>query len=324
MNDSKSWRPSAAMGVLRHRAHLLQRVRQYFIDQQVLEVETPILSAYATVDPAIESFRLDDGFASPRFLHTSPEFAMKRLLCAGFGDCYQVAKVFRKEELGRFHSGEFTLLEWYRIGQDHRELMIGVDRFVRDAISPVRSLKATLNFSYIEALKEFADIDLIGVEVSALEACLIHHKVAVPDVMGEEVTPWLDLIMGAVVSSRLPKDRPVFIYDYPVEQAALARIREGDLPVAERFELFIDGLELANGFHELADSEGQRLRFIKEQEKRSDQGLYHYPYDESLIQALDSGLPDCAGVALGIDRLLMVMLKAEHINEVLSFDQGRA
>ena len=299
--------------------------RAFFHARDVWEVETPVLSQAATADPHIDSFSLSSlQGRAPRYLHSSPEFPMKRLLAAGSGSIYQVCKVFREGEAGRRHNPEFTLLEWYRIGFDHRALMNEVDALVRELVQETVGehlpLAESQYFTYQEALQRFADLDLLNAEVATLQDCARRHGLDVP-ALGDERDAWLDLLMSHVVEPALPRDCPVFIYDYPASQAALARVR-GE--VAERFELYINGMELANGFHELDDANEQRRRFEQENQLRLQAGLVAMPLDEHLLAALEQGLPDCAGVALGFDRLLMLIAGQTDIAAVLSFDSERA
>jgi len=315
------WRPSASLETLRLRARLLAQTRAFFHARDVWEVETPLLSQAATPDPHIHSFVVSTPAGlKPRYLHSSPEFPMKRLLAAGSGSIYQICKVFREGETGRRHNSEFTLLEWYRPGFDHHALMNEVDTLVRELVGGRLLLTDTQFFSYQEALKRFAGLEPPNADLDALQDCARQHNVDVP-ALGDDRDAWLDLLMSHVVEPALPRDCPVFIYDYPASQAALARIR-GEL--AERFELYINGMELANGFHELTDGDEQRQRFEAENQRRIQVGLPAMPLDAHLLAALEQGLPDCAGVALGLDRLLMLIAGQTEIAAVLSFDSERA
>jgi len=316
------WRPSASLDTLRLRARLLMQTRAFFHALDVWEVETPALSQAATPDPHINSFTLASptGRASPRYLHSSPEFPMKRLLAAGAGSIYQLCKVFREAEKGRRHNPEFTLLEWYRIGFDHHALMHEVDVLLRELVSEHLLLGETQYFSYQSALQNFIGVDPFDVDLTALQTCARRHGLDVRG-LGDDRDAWLDLLVSHVLEPALPCDCPVFIYDYPASQAALAQLRGN---VAERFELYLNGMELANGFHELADATEQRQRFEAENLLRQQRGLPSMPLDEHLLAALAQGLPDCAGVALGFDRLLMLVAGKTQIADVLSFNNERA
>lgn len=322
-----SWKPTASIDTLRLRGELLASIRAFFAEHEVLEVDTPSLSHGATVDPSIDSLSVDyHGPGAARlWLHTSPEFPMKRLLAAGSGDIYQLAKVYRDGEAGRFHNPEFTLLEWYRLGFDHHRLMDEVEALVGGVLAGRRSLAPARRYSYRDAFLEHAGIDPHGASNRALMECAEQFGAIVPDSLRvEERDTWLDLLLTQVVEPRLERDRMVFIHDYPASQAALARVRDGDPPLAERFELYLDGVELANGFHELADGTEQRRRFGAEQAQRREEGRSAPPMDERFVAALEAGFPPCAGVALGIDRLVMVAAGAAHIDEVIAFPVARA
>ena len=319
------WRPSASPATLVIRARLLQRIRAFFQAREVLEVETPLLSRAAVTDPHIESFLVQDPRGrTPRYLHTSPEFAMKRLLAAGSGSIYQVCKVFRQGEAGRQHNPEFSMLEWYRLGFDHQQLMDEVDSLIRELLDGYRALMDTQRLSYREAFQHYAGIDPLSASITELQAKVKQHGIEVIGLDDTHKDPWLDLLMTHVVEPALPQDCPVFIYDYPASQAALACIRQESPPVAERFELYLGGMELANGFHELTDAAEQRQRFTVDLASREASRLSCVPMDERFLAALESGLPACAGVALGIDRLVMLAAGVKSISEVIAFDDEHA
>ncbi len=311
------------MAVLRARAQLYGAIRGYFEAHGVLEVETPILSAGATVDPNIDSFATREKPGSERWLQTSPEFAMKRLLAAGSGPIYQIARVFRREEAGRHHNPEFTLLEWYRPGWDHLRLMDEVETLLRLAGVPEGPRWERL--TYREAFLRHAALDPFGASLEQLRAACAGRLNLSGDLAAETRRDvYLDLLMSAAVGPQLGLEVPAFLYDFPASQAALARVRDGDPPLAERFELFWKGIELANGFHELTDAAEQQRRFEQDRAQRSGQGREAPPYDARLIAALEAGMPQCAGVALGLDRVLMLMLGLPELAEVLAFDTARA
>lgn len=316
-----TWRPGATQATLRARADLLARTRAFFAARKVLEVETPALSRAAATDPRIESLRthMSGEGGRARYLHTSPEFPMKRLLAALSGDIYQICKVFRNGEAGRWHNPEFTLLEWYRTDFDHHALMDEVAELLAGLIEPYRPLAAPERLSYGEAVLQHAGVDPFTDTVDRIEACIRGAGVSPPDSLGEDRSAWLDLLISTCVAPRLGRGRATFVYDFPPAQAALARIRPDPQPVAERFEVFVDGIELANGFHELTDADEQRARFDADLAARERAGSTAAPVDEHLLSALAAGLPDCAGVALGFDRVVMLATGARHIAEVLSF-----
>jgi lysyl-tRNA synthetase class 2 len=323
------WRPGASLDTLRLRARLLARVRAYFAACGVLEVETPLLSVAASSDPALASFRTPyhgPGLAAgqPLYLHTSPEFPMKRLLAAGSGPIYQLARVFRDGEAGGRHNPEFSLLEWYRPDWGLEALMDEVEGLVTGLREDAPPLPATRRYRYRELFQEILAIDPLTASVAELRVCSRQAGIQAPDSMPQDdPDPWRDLLLTHAIEPRLGTGL-VFLYDYPASQAALAQLRPGDPAVAQRFELYWDGLELANGFHELGDAVEQRARFAADNRKRAALGLPAMPADERLLAALQQGLPDCSGVALGLDRLLMRLAGLERIDQVLAFAIDRA
>ena len=324
----EAWRPTATLERIRLRALLLGRVRAYFASTGALEVETPALVRAAVTDVHLESLRVADdslgsGGATAGYLQTSPEYAMKRLLCAGAPDIYQVCKVFRAGERGRRHNPEFTMVEWYRNGQDHHALMRDVEALIRHVLEPVRTFGPSESVSYCEAFERRLGLNPLQASVAAITAAVEAAGVHVPDSMsaGSSRDDVLDLAMGTVVAESFARDRLTFLFDFPASQAALAQIR-GD--VASRFEAFWGPLELANGFHELGSADEQGARFAADVEQRRAQGQSVRPVDQLFIDALAAGLPPCAGVALGFDRLLMVASSAAHIDEVITFPFERA
>lgn len=323
------WRPNTPPETLRRRAALLARLRDHFAGQGVLEVDTPILARAAVTDPHLHSLATrytGPGAAHglPLYLHTSPEFFMKRLLAAGSGSIYQIAKVFRDGEAGGRHNPEFTLLEWYRTGYDHRRLMADVEALVVSALDGALGLAPSESITYRDAFRRHAGVDPFTAAGAELAACAARHGIAAPPGLDlQDIDGWLDLLLTALVEPQLGRGRLTFLHDYPPSQAALARILPGPPPVAARFELYLEGMELANGFHELTDADEQRRRFEADLIRRRELGLTTVPMDTALLAALAHGLPDCAGVALGVDRLLMLAVGAKCIEEVLSFPLGR-
>ena len=319
------WRPSASRDALVIRARLLQRIRAFFQRREALEVDTPLLSRAAVTDPHLESFIVQGSQAgNPRYLHTSPELAMKRLLVAGSGPIYQVCKVFRYGEVGRLHNPEFSMLEWYRPGFDHIRLMAEVDELLREMLAGYRPFMDTLKLTYREAYQRYVGLDPFSATITELQAAVKQHGINVTGLDESHKDPWLDLLMTHVIEPSLPSASPVFLYDYPASQAALARIRQDAPPVAERFELYLGGMELANGFNELTDAVEQRQRFAADLACREELDLPWMPVDERFLAALEVGLPACAGVAMGIDRLVMLAADVKNISEVLAFDDIRA
>jgi elongation factor P--(R)-beta-lysine ligase len=318
MND---WQPTASLENLKLRAKLLDKLRQFFAARGVLEVDTPALSRAGATDRHIQSFRVEDGRKGHLYLHTSPEFPMKRLLASGSGDIYQICKVFRSGEVGRHHNPEFTMLEWYRLGLDHHQLMAEVAVLVGGLIP---ELDPPEYLTYREAFQLHAGFDVAQAGSKECIAALTRDGRRVPAEDQLDYDGWLDMVAGDLVYPALGRGRLTFIYNYPASQAALARIWPGEPPVAERFEAFIDGLELVNGFHELADAAEQRRRFEADSTYRRQHGLMDVPMDEHLLTALGHGLPGCAGVALGFDRLVMIAAGARSIGEVIAFPGTRA
>ncbi|MEA3413758.1 MAG: EF-P lysine aminoacylase EpmA [Pseudomonadota bacterium] len=315
------WRPAAAPERLALRARVLAEVRDFFARRAVLEVETPLLSQAGTTDPNIESYTVADADGSLRFLQTSPEFAMKRMLSAGIGDIYQIGKAFRRAEAGRWHNPEFTLLEWYRTGFDHWRLMDEVEALCRTLLGDV-IVGETHWKSYSAAFDEATGIDPNAPEPGAIADCA--QALGLTTVESLDTSQWLDLFFSEAVARRFPAGRLTFIYDFPAEQASLARIRDGSPPVAERFEVFLGPMELGNGFHELTDAAEQHARFEAELKRRSRAGKAGVEMDRRLVAALQAGMPECAGVALGVDRMLMARVGATHIEEVIAFPWPRA
>ena len=306
---------------MRQRASLLATLRQFFAVRSVLEVETPLLCRSGITDPAIEPFVVVSGDSQqlPRFLQTSPEYAMKRLLAAWGQPIYQISKAFREGEAGARHNPEFSLLEWYRPGFDHHQLMAEV----ADLVQCCLGARALQKFSYRQLFQERLQLDPFTATSTMLEAVVRRHLD--PGNLSGDRDLWLDLLMSHVLEPQLGRDAICFIYDYPVSQAALARVVQADdVQVGQRFELYVEGMELANGYCELTDAHEQRQRFERDNLVRRERGQCERPVDESLLQALMHGLPECSGVALGIDRLLMLASGVSDIRKVLAFDWERS
>jgi len=316
------WRPSASLANLTERANLLTRLRAFLSDRGMLEVETPLLSQGTVPDPGIAVFKIptDGGGAGPRYLQSSPEFAMKRLLAAGAGDIFQIGKAFRCGEVGRHHNPEFTLLEWYRVGWDHAALMREVAALVGEVLEtqgwqvwPYRAL-----FGELLAIDPLEEGDGHDAPASWLRAAR-EQMDAVPKGLDRDAV--LDLLMSHCIEPGIRDWGVVFVTDFPPAQAALARTHQIDhKTVAARFECYVHGQELANGYWEQTDAGALEEQLNTENSRRQMRGLTPRPIDKRLLAAQRHGLPDCAGVALGVDRLLALKLGAENLAEVISFD----
>ena len=308
------WQPSASLNTIQARARLFQQIRAFFAERDCLEVDTPLLSTSTNTDANIESIPARN-FGSDLFLQTSPEFAMKRLLAAGSGSIYQICHAFRAGERGRRHQSEFTLLEWYRTGFDYWQLMDEMQALI-DKLSGEQNRYQRI--SYTDLLKSEANVDIDSISLDELRNSCI-EQLPGTDSSQLDFDQCLDLLVSLIVEPGMQGF--IFVYDYPVSQAALARVNAKNPKVAERFELFHNGLELANGFSELTDAEIQRTRFEEDNRQRLKKGLDPYPIDENLLAALAHGMPECAGVALGLDRLLMVLEGFDSIDHVMTFSE---
>jgi len=315
-----TWQPTMTQQHRICRAQLLADIRRFFVERGVLEVETPILSRHTVTDVHIESFQVKDCNSSQfYYLQTSPEYAMKRLLAAGSGPIYQVAKAFRHDECGAQHNPEFTLLEWYRPGFTHHDLMDEVDDFLQTLLASLPGRRITYEQLFIDRffLSPFA------CSLQELQDLARQHDLAQAEAIADRDT-LLQFLFSLITDNDMGEDRPLFVFDFPASQAALARISSDNPQVAERFEVYMRGIELANGFHELLDADEQRRRFMQDQQQRQKRGSPEIIIDERLIGALQAGLPACAGVALGVDRLLMAKLKLKKIASVISFPWAMA
>lgn len=312
------WRPSASLEALRARARLLASIREFFAARQVLEVETPLLASAGVTDPALEPFCVDTS-VGVRFLQTSPEYAMKRLLAAGSGDIYQLAKAFRADEQGARHNPEYTLLEWYRLGFTHHQLI----REVAELLLLVLDRPGWQVWPWEQLFSHVLNLDAANSNVQQLADCatkVLGHEPPVLDRDG-----LLDLLMTHAIEPAIASWGMVFVVDYPASQAALARrFERGGSLWGARFECYVDGIEMANGYWEARDAHDLRTRFNADNQIRVSRGLPEYPVDERLLAAMEAGLPDCAGVALGVDRVLMLQEHSERIDNTLAFAWDRA
>lgn len=319
MYQSDLWQPTASMATLHRRAALFRVIREFFYQRQVLEVDTPCLSLASISDPHIEvltSHTKTLGQEVIYYLQTSPEYAMKRLLAAGAPSIYQLGKVFRAEEIGRRHSIEFTLLEWYRLGFDHWQLMQEIDALL-SVLTGAEVISERL--SYAQAFERHLGVDPFSVSLAILQdLCHQHTEYGLDETDRDSL---LELLFATLIEPNIGQQMPCFIHSYPVSQAALARSQTDDSgrQTAARFELYWRGMELANGYFELTDADEQGVRMRCDMQARAAQGKAPRQADERLLKALANGLPACAGVALGVDRLLMLLLGQERIDAVLPF-----
>lgn len=319
MSESVNWQPSAPMSNLLKRASMLADVRRFFADRGVLEVETPAMSQTTLADVYQFPFQLeyqgcDDCESQKLYLVTNPEYHMKRLLAAGSGPIFQLGRSFRNKDADSRHNPEFTILEWYRPCFDMYRLMNEVD----DLLQQILDSEPAESLSYQQAFLRHLDIDPLSADKAVL-AELVEAKGLTDQLEGEERDCLLHVLFQREVVPNLGQEKPVFVYHFPANQAELAQISSEDHRVAERFQVFYHAMELADGFHELSDIEELRKRLEQENIKRAARNLPTYPIDERLMAAVAAGMPDCSGVALGVERLLMVAVNAEDISEVMAF-----
>ncbi|AOV98129.1 elongation factor P lysine(34) lysyltransferase [Edwardsiella hoshinae] len=325
MSDTASWQPSAPVANLLKRASIMATIRRFFSDRGVLEVDTPSMSQATITDVHLVPFQthfVGPGVAQGMtlYLMTSPEYHMKRLLAAGSGPIYQLCHSFRNEESGRYHNPEFTMLEWYRPHYDMYRLMNEVD----DLLQQVLECDSAETLSYQQAFIRHLDVDPLSADKAQLREVAAKLDLSNVADKEEDRDTLLQLLFAFGVEPHIGKERPAFVYHFPASQASLAQISTEDHRVAERFEVYYRGVELANGFHELTDADEQRLRFEQDNRKRAALGLPQQPIDEHLLAALAHGMPDSSGVALGVDRLIMLALSAERLSEVIAFSVDRA
>lgn len=324
-----SWQPTMDWHHAKQRSQVLSLIRLFFSERDVIEVDTPLLSSSSVTDPHLDAFVTHFNYSAEShcsestvlYAQTSPEFAMKRLLASGYGCCYQICKAFRHEQQGRYHNPEFTMLEWYRLGFNHFDLMDEVEELMQlilkcDKIERISYQALFINKVNLDPLNTNIN-ELIGVitQFDKLSDWLLEE---------ESVDTLLQFIMAELIEPDIGKDTPCFVYDFPASQASLAKISSKDIRVAERFECYYKGVELANGFNELTNVEQQKLRFMQDNDLRKQLGKPTLEIDENFIAALEQGLPACAGVALGIDRLVMIALSVNKIDDVITFPLSNA
>lgn len=325
MSETATWQPSASIPNLLKRAAKIAEIRRFFADRGVLEVETPCMSQATVTD--VHLFPFETRFVGPGhsqgmdlYLMTSPEYHMKRLLAAGSGPIYQMGRSFRNEEAGRHHNPEFTMLEWYRPRYDMYRLMNEVD----DLLQQVLDCDTAETLSYQQAFTRHLNVDPLSADKAELREAAAKLDLSNIADTEEDRDTLLQLLFTMGVEPHIGRDKPTFVYHFPATQASLAEISTEDHRVAERFEVYYKGIELANGFRELTDSREQRQRFEQDNRKRAARGLPQHPVDNNLLDALEHGMPECSGVALGVDRLIMIALGASSLSDVLAFPVTRA
>ncbi len=300
------------MEILRQRAAFIKNIRLFFEQKKVLEVETPLLVSHPNPDAHIEHFSVD--LNPDLFLHSSPELTMKRLLAAGSGPIFQISKVFRKNERGRIHHQEFTMLEWYQPDITYHELMDEV----HELLTFVGIERTSTKLTYLDAFMQYSGLDLTQADAETIRRCLDrcpHDLVGFAADGSVDIDTWLDILLAEKVEPHLGQDCATYLYDYPASQAAMARIRDGDYPVAERFELYLEGMEIANGYQELTDYTILKQRFNG---VAMNDASFTHDLDPRFLSAMKYGLPECSGVAIGLDRLFMVYSGCSNIKHVVS------
>ncbi|MDV7104256.1 elongation factor P--(R)-beta-lysine ligase [Vibrio sp. TH_r3] len=323
--NNNNWQPNASIELLTLRAKLISQIRHFFSERKVMEVDTPAISHATVTDIHLHTFKThfigpDYAKGQSLYLMTSPEFHMKRLLAAGSGSIYQICKSFRNEENGRYHNPEFTMLEWYQVGFDHHDLMDEMDELLQLILQSGSGQRMTYQHAFLSVLN-VCPLEAPMSELKKVAATLGLSDIAEPETDRDTL---LQLLFSVGIEPKIGIEAPAFVYDFPASQAALAKINPEDPRVAQRFEVYFKGIELANGFHELDDAQEQLARFVADNQKRASLGLEAQPIDYHLIDALKAGLPACAGVAMGIDRLIMLAVGVEHIDHVTAFSFSRA
>lgn len=325
MDLSNQWQPTASIATLKIRSRILQTIRAFFEARDVMEVETPALCQSSVTDLNLRAFETQ--FSSPLtpnkktlYLQTSPEYAMKRLICAGSGCIFQICKAFRDEEAGSMHNPEFTLLEWYRMGFNHLQLIDEIDNLLR-AILKTKPLNIS---SYQQLFIEYCGVDPLSATLAELRGSASQHGFSELANTEDSKDVLLQLLFSHIVEPNIGLEQPIAVIDFPASQAALAKISPNDSRVAERFEVYFKGFELANGFNELNDKNEQLARFEQDNAARQKLGFKPSNIDPLFVKALEHGLPNCAGVALGLDRLVMLAIGSDDIADSMAFNIDRA
>jgi len=323
------WQPTLTWKDAQQRAEIIRKIRQFFVDRNVLEVETPALSQGTVTDVHLEGFNCNYDFlrdssseqSQKLYLQTSPEFHMKRLLAAGYGSIFQIAKAYRHEEFGEHHNPEFTMLEWYRVDFDHFELMNEVAELLQSVLGCVKPKQITYQEIFIELLS----LDPLTVTREQLLTLIGEHNKLSDWLVDEHNNDiLLQFVFSELIEPNIGIDSPCFVYNFPKSQASLAKLCPEDDRVAQRFECYYKGVELVNGFNELTDPNQQVIRFQEDNKQRKQLNYVEKPIESHFISALEHGFPRCSGVALGVDRLVMIALNKKDIKEVISFPIDRA
>lgn len=310
-----TWQPTASTDALIERARLLKALRAFFDSKNVIEVDTPLLSRSTITDVQLEGIQVPYQNET-LYLQTSPEYAMKRLLAAGMPCIYQLGKVFRSDEAGRYHNPEFTMLEWYRLGFTLEDLMDETDALLHEILGS----KPAQRFSYQALFEQYCHVNPHTASLEELKTIALEKITISEGLSGADKDTWLHLLFSHVIEPQIGFDAPVFVYDYPASQSALAEtVVKNNITVAKRFEVYVRGIELANGYQELCNVDEQLARFENDNKHRREAGLNEKPIDPLFVEALQQGLPACSGIALGVDRLIMLVLNKTHIEEVLPF-----
>ncbi|MCK4841874.1 MAG: EF-P lysine aminoacylase GenX [Methylococcales bacterium] len=328
MKDESAWQPTCDLKYLRLRAQMLAEIRDFFKQRSVVEVETPLMCQATGTDPQLDSFSSLYHF-SPKdrqmFLQTSPEFAMKRLLAAGSGSIFQICKAFRNGEFGRFHNPEFSILEWYRVGFSLPQLMDEVAELLLKVLNVKYKADDIYKVEYIELFERVTGLNPLVFCQQSYQSYAENNAIAdAINLCGDDHSMWLDFIFSYKVQPTLADQSIYMVYGYPAIQSSLARINQQNSAVADRFEVFVNGIEIGNGFFELSDAVEQEKRFDKENKQRQGKGLVLVDKDELFLSSLRAGLPDCSGIAIGLDRLLMAVTGSSSVREVIAFPFDRA
>ncbi len=322
------WESCCELEYIHKRAQMLADIRAYFANQDVLEVETPILGQGIGTDINLEFFSTSYSFppgGQTLFMQTSPEFSMKRLLASGSGSIFQICKAFRNGETGRLHNPEFTLLEWYRVNYNLPELMTDIDNLLQGLFSPALSLQETQRSSYQEVFFQYTGLDALHFSQQQYIASARANKLFEAETLcGFDHALWLDFLFSHLVQPKLGKQALTMIFDYPACLPSLARLNPKDTRISERVEIFLEGVELGNGYHELIDYQEQLARFSAEAKERERRGLPKVAMDMRFLEALKHDMPDCSGIAIGLDRLLMLITGNHSLKNILSFPVARA